>query len=157
LASGNLFSLLGVSSLLGRTLSEQDEKAGNDHVAVLSAAAWNRYFGRDPSVAGRPVELNGASYTIVGVLPPGAAYPADGDVWLPLSRLDSATQSSRVWHSVNVLGRLRPGVTLTQAQADMETIAARLAAAYPATNRNQSVQLTPLRDQMLGSLRPIIL
>jgi cell division protein FtsX len=90
-------------------------------------------------------------------LPPGAAYPVDGDVWLPLSLLDSATQSSRVWHSVNVLGRLRPGVTLTQAQTDMQTIAARLAGAYPATNRNQSVQLTPLRDQMLGTLRPIIL
>jgi predicted permease len=156
LASGNLFSLLGVSPLIGRTLSERDETPGSDHVAVLSAAAWNRYFGRDPSVVGRSVELNGASYTIAGVLPPGAAYPADGDVWLPLSLLDSATQSSRVWHSVNVLGRLRPGVTLTQAHADMHTIAARLAAAYPATNRNQSVQLTPLRNQMLGSLRPII-
>ena len=157
LASGNLFSLLGVSSLLGRTLSEQDEKAGNDHVAVLSAAAWDRYFGRDPSVVGHSVDLNGASYTIVGVLPPGAAYPADGDVWLPLSLLDSATQASRVWHSVNVVGRLRPGIALPQAKADMQTIAARLAAAYPATNRNESVALSPLRDQMLGSLRPTVL
>jgi predicted permease len=157
LSSGNLFSLLGVSPLVGRTLSERDETPGSDHVAVLSAAAWNRYFGRNPSVVGRAVELNGSSYTIVGVLPPGAAYPADGDVWLPLSLLDSATQSSRVWHSVNVLGRLRPGVTFAQAQADMQIIAARLAAAYPATNRNQSVQLTPLRNQMLGTLRPIIL
>jgi predicted permease len=157
LASGNLFSLLGVSPLLGRTLSEQDEKSANDHVAVLSAAAWERYFGRDPSVVGRSVDLNGASYTIVGVLPPGAAYPADGDVWLPLSLLDSATQASRVWHSVNVLGRLRPGVAMPQAKADMQTIAARLAAAYPATNRNESVALSPLRDQMLGTLRPTVL
>jgi predicted permease len=157
LASGNLFSLLGVSPLLGRTLSEQDEKAGNDHVAVLSAAAWERYFGRDPGVVGQSVDLNGASYTIVGVLPPGAAYPADGDVWLPLSLLDSATQASRVWHSVNVLGRLRPGIGLTQARANMQTIAAGLAIAYPATNRTESVSLSPLRDQMLGSLRPTVL
>src|SRR6201992_1683100 len=157
LASGNLFSLLGVSPLIGRTLNRQDESAGSYHVAVISAGAWERYFGRDPGVVGRAVDLNGASYTIVGVLPPGSAYPADGDVWLPLSLLDSATHASRVWHSVNILGRLRPEVTLAHAKVDMETISARLAAAYPATNRNQSVQLTPLRDQMLGSLRPIIL
>jgi predicted permease len=157
LASGKLFSLLGVSPLLGRTLSERDETPGSDHVAVLSADAWQRYFGRDAGVIGRPVDLNGASYVVVGILRPGAAYPADGDVWLPLSLLDSPTQSSRVWHSVNVLGRLRPGVTLTQAKADMQRIAARLAAAYPATNRNESVQLSPLREQMLGSLRPTVL
>jgi predicted permease len=157
LASGNLFSLLGVSPLLGRTLSKQDERPGSDHVAVLSAAAWERYFGRDPGAIGRTVDLNGASYAVVGVLPPGAAFPADGEVWLPLSLLDPPTQASRVWHSVNVLGRLRPGVEFAQAQADMQTIAARLAAAYPATNRNESVLLAPLRDQMLGSLRPTVL
>ena len=157
LASGNLFSLLGVAPLIGRTLNARDEVAGNDHVAVLSASAWERYFGRDPSVVGRAVDLNGASYTVVGVLPPGAAYPADGDVWLPLSLLDAPTQASRVWHSVNVIGRLRPGVALSQAQADMQAIAARIAAAYPATNRNESALLTPLRDQMLGTLRPTVL
>ena len=157
LASGNLFSLLGVSPLVGRTLSERDEKPGSDHVAVLSSGAWERYFGRDPSVVGRSVDLNGASYTIVGVLPPGAAYPADGDVWLPLSLLDSATQASRVWHSVNVLGRLRPGIGLTQARAEMQTIAAALAIAYPATNRTESVSLAPLRDQMLGTLRSTVI
>src|SRR3984885_14185278 len=67
LASGNLFSLLGVSPLTGRTLSERDEAPGSDHVAVLSAAAWDRYFGRDPSVVGRAVELNDATHTVVGV------------------------------------------------------------------------------------------
>ncbi len=157
LASGNLFSLLGVSPLIGRTLNAQDERAGSDHVAVLSAAAWERYFGREPGVIGRAVDLNGASFTVVGVLPPGAAYPADGDVWLPLSLMDAPTQASRVWHSVDVIGRLRPGVGLPQAQADMQTIAARISAAYPATNRNEGVRLTPLRNQMLGTLRVTVL
>jgi predicted permease len=157
LASGNLFTLLGVSPLMGRALNTRDETAGSDRVAVLSASAWERYFGRDPSVVGRAVDLNGASYTVVGVLPPGVAYPADGDVWLPLSLLDAPTQASRVWHSVNVIGRLRPGVSLSQAQADMQAIAARISAAYPATNRNESVLLTSLRDQMLGTLRPTVL
>jgi predicted permease len=157
LASGNLFSLLGVSPLIGRTLNARDETAGSDHVAVLSVSAWERYFGRDPGVVGRVVDLNGTSYTVVGVLPAGAGYPADGDVWLPLSLMDAPTQASRVWHSVNVIGRLRPGVALSQAQADMQAIAARISAANPATNRSESVLLTPLRDQMLGTLRPTVL
>jgi predicted permease len=157
LASGNFFSLLGVSPLLGRLIDEQDDTPGRDHIAVLSASAWQRHFGRDPGVLGRSIDLNGASYTIVGVLPPGAAYPADGDLWLPLSLLDKDTQASRVWHSVNVLGRLRPGVTLSASRADMQTIAARLAATYPATNRVVGVLLTPLREQLVGALRPALL
>lgn len=157
LASGNLFSLLGVSPLIGRTLNLQDERAGSDHVAVLSAAAWQRYFGRDPGVVGRVIDLNGASYTVVGVLPPGSAFPSSGDVWLPLSLLDQPTQASRVWHSVEVIGRLRPSVSMSQAETEMRTIAARLSAAYPATNRNESVQLIPLRDQLLGTMRPTVL
>jgi len=157
LASGNFFSLLGVPALIGRTLNEQDDKPGSDHVAVLSTSAWQRYFGKDRGIVGRSVDLNGTSYTIIGVLPPTAAYPAEGDVWLPLSLLDSATRSSRVWHSVNVLGRLRPGVKLDEAKTDMHTIAARLAAAYPATNRNVTVVLSSLREQLVGTVRPAIL
>jgi predicted permease len=157
LASGNFFSLLGVSPLIGRTINERDDSPKNNHVAVLSTEAWQRYFGRDPNVVGRNVDLNGASYTIVGVLPAGAAYPAEGEVWLPLSLLDQETRESRVWHSVNVLGRLRPGSGLPQARADMQAITARLAVAYPATDRKAGVLLTPLREQLVGTLRPALL
>ena len=157
LASGDFFSTLGVSPLLGRLLNEQDDKAGSDHVAVLSAPAWRRYFGGDASVVGRSIALNGTSFTVVGVLPPGAIYPAEGEVWLPLSLLDKPTQASRVWHSVNVLGRLRSGVGLAEAGIDMRTIGARLSAAYPATNKLEGVVLKPLREQLVGSLRPAIL
>ncbi|HEY6376518.1 MAG TPA: ABC transporter permease [Edaphobacter sp.] len=157
LASGNFFSLLGVSPLAGRLFNEQDDKPGSNHVAVLSASALQRNFGGDPAIVGRDVDINGASYTIVGILPSGAAYPAEGEVWLPLSLLDQPTQSSRVWHSVNVIGRLRPGTSLSQAKADMQTIASRLAVAYPATNRTIDVLLTPLREQLIGALRPAIL
>jgi len=157
LASGNFFSLLGVRARLGRTFTPQDDQAGHDAVAVLSAAAWQRYFGSDPGVVGRALDLNGASFTVVGVLPAGAAYPAEGEVWLPLSQIDGPTRASRVWHSVKVLGRLRPGVDLAAARTDMETIAARLQAAYPATNHGENVQIIPLRDQLVGTLRPAIL
>ena len=157
LASGHFFSLLGVAPLIGRTITEHDDTPTSDRVALLSASAWERSFGKDPAIVGRSVNLNGTAFTIIGVLPPGAAFPSEGDVWLPLSLLDQETRASRVWHSVRVLGRLRPGVGLSEARADLQTIAARLAATYPATNRNISVSLTPLRDKLVGTLRPAML
>ena len=157
LASGNFFSLLGVSPLAGRLFDQQDDNPGKDHVAVISASAWATYFGRDPNAIGRAVTLNGTTYNIIGVLPQNAAFPADGEVWLPLSLLDQPTQQSRVWHSVRVLGRLRSGTTLNAARADMQTIAQRISATYPATNRNESVELTPLHTELVGSLRPAML
>jgi predicted permease len=157
LASSNLFSLLGVTPSLGRTFVQQDDSPNANHVVVISYEAWQRYFGADRTIIGRNVDLNNVSYTIVGVLPSGSAYPDTGDFWMPLSLMDKESQVSRVWHTVNVLGRLRPGITLGQARADMQIIAARLAESYPATNRNIGVLLTPLREQLVGSLRPAIL
>jgi predicted permease len=157
LASGNFFAVLGISPLAGRLIDQQDDIDGKDHVAVLSASAWQRLFSRDPGVVGRNIELSGSSYTVIGVLPPQGSFPAEGDVWLPLSLLDKPTQASRVWHSVNALGRLRPGVSLPQAQADMRTIAQHLEAAYPATNRKVGVSLELLREQLVGALRPAML
>jgi predicted permease len=156
LASGNFFSVLGVTAQAGRLLDEQDDAEGRDHVAVLSAPAWQRLFGNDVGVMGRSITLNGASYTVVGVLPQGAAYPAEGEVWLPLSLLDKPTQQSRVWHSVNVMGRLKPGATLEQAQAEMQAIAQRLQAQYPATNRDESALVKPMRDKLVGTMRPMM-
>jgi predicted permease len=106
---------------------------------------------------GRNVNLNGTAFTIIGVLPAGAAYPSEGEVWLPLSLLDQDTRASRVWHSVKVLGRLRPDAGLPEARADLQAVSARLAAAYPATNRNVGVQLKPLREELVGTLRPAML
>jgi predicted permease len=157
LASGNFFSLLGIAPLIGRVIGEQDDKPEGDHVALLSASAWDRYFGRDPSIVGRSVNLNGTAFTIIGVLPVGAGYPSEGEVWLPLSLLDQETRVSRVWHSVRVLGRLRPGIGLPEARADMQAVSARLAVAYPATNRNFGVLLKPLREELVGTLRPAML
>jgi predicted permease len=157
LASSNLFSLLGVAPLMGRTFVEQDDTPNANHVVVLSAEAWQHYFGSDHGILGRNIDLNGVSYTVVGVLLPGVAYPAAGEFWMPLSLMDKESQTRRVGHTLDVLGRLKPGVDLTEARADMQTIAARLAQAYPATNRNVGVLLTPLREQLVGSLRPAIL
>ncbi len=157
LASGNFFSVLGVSPLIGRALEDRDDQPGASQVAVLSEPAWRKYFGANPGIVGQTIHLDGTSYSVVGVLPPRAEFPAEGDVWLPLALLDKPTQASRVWHSVRVLGRLRPGISLTEARSEMQTIAGRVAEANPATNRGVSVQLNSLRDQLVGSLRPALL
>ena len=157
LASSNLFSLLGIAPLMGRTFVDQDDTPNANHVVVLSAEAWQRYFGGDHGILGRNIDLNGVSYAVIGVLPPGGAYPTAGEFWMPLSLTDKESQTRRVGHTLDVLGRLKPGVELAEARADMQTIAARLAQAYPATNKNIGVQLTPLREQLVGSLRPAIL
>jgi predicted permease len=157
LASGSFFSVLGVTPLLGRALNEQDDLADGAHVAVLSNSAWHRYFGGDRNVIGRGIQLNGSAYTVIGVLPPRAEFPANGELWLPLALLDKPTQASHVWHSVRVLGRLRPGVSMAAAQSEMQTIAARIAKANPATNRDENIELTSLREQLVGKLRPALL
>jgi predicted permease len=157
LSSSNLFSLLGVAPFLGRTFVEQDDTPNANHVVVLSADAWQRYFGGDHGILGRNIDLNGVGYTVIGVLPPGGSYPVTGEFWMPLSLMDKDSQTRRVGHTLDVLGRLKPGVELAEARADMQTIAARLAQIYPATNRNIGVLLTPLREQLVGSLRPAIL
>ncbi len=157
LASGNFFSVLGVKAILGRTLSEQDDLADGAHVAVLSNRAWRRYFGGDRGIIGRVIQLSGTAYNVIGVLPPRGEFPATGDLWLPLALLDKPTQASRVWHSVRVLGRLKPAVGVASAQTEMQTIANRLAATYPGTNRDTGVQLSPLREQLIGKLRPALL
>ena len=157
IASSNLFSLLGVRPLLGRTFVEQDDTPDGNHVVILSAEAWQRYFGGDRDILGRTITLNGAGYTVIGVLAPGGAFPATGQFWMPLSLMDKALQRMRVGHTLNVLGRLKPGVGISGARSDMQAIAARLAQDYPATNRNIGVSLAPLREQLVGSLRPAIL
>src|SRR5580698_2410580 len=157
LASSNLFSLLGVAPFLGRTFVEQDDNPNTNHVVVLSAEAWRRYFGGDQSVLGRSIDLNGVSYTVIGVLPTGGAYPTTGEFWMPLSLMDKESQTRRVGHTLDVLGRLKADAGLAEARTDMNTIAARLAKVYPATNRDIGVLLTPLREQLVGSLRPAIL
>jgi predicted permease len=157
LASSNLFSLLGVRPFLGRTFVEQDDTPEANHVVVLSDEAWRRYFGGDRSVLGHSINLNSVSYTVIGVLPPGGAYPSTGEFWMPLSLTDKELRTRRVGHTLDVLGRLKPGTGLAEARSDMRTIAARLAQVYPETNRNIGVLLTPLREQLVGSLRPAIL
>jgi predicted permease len=151
----DLFSLLGLKPMLGRNFLPEEEQPVNNRVMILSQALWRRGFTSDPGIIGKSLQLNGASFTVVGVM--GEQYPLETDFWLPLSHLSQNDLTDRRHHSVQAIGRLKPGVTIEQARREMETIAERLRQLYPATNKNLGVELTPLRNQLVGNLRPIVL
>lgn len=138
---------LGVRPLRGRNFSAEEEKAGGDsRVALLSYGAWGRRFGFAPDILGRSITINRQSYSIIGVLPRGFSYPYHPEVWLPWTFDPSDGRS----HALNVQARLKPGATLSQAQAELQAIAARLEKQYPDTNTGNRVEAQPLRDVLLA-------
>jgi predicted permease len=168
--SGNYFSGLGVKPLIGRLiLPEEENEPGKPPVMVLGYSFWQKRFGGDPRVVGKQVRVNGQSATIVGVVPRefhGTYFIIDMDAYMTLGSADMIAQSTknplvdRSSRILRVLGRLKPGVSFSQAQASLNVIAGRLATQYPATDKNVTVQIYReqlARPQPLGSnLIPII-
>ena len=157
--SANLFDLLGVPALLGRTFVPEDDRPGA-HVVLLGDSLWKRRFGSDPSVIGRAVTLNGESYTVIGVMPRSVHLPAYGNwndqLWVPIAfTKEEATERGN--HFLDVVARMKPGITLKQAQAEMETIAARLAKEYPRYNTRIGAAVTPLHEEIVGDIKPALL
>ncbi|HEY6332863.1 MAG TPA: ABC transporter permease, partial [Blastocatellia bacterium] len=142
--SPDCFSLLGVRPLLGRDFNDSEDKPGSSNVMILSEGLWNRKFGGDPGIIGKPVELNGVSTTIVGVVPND--YRPLIDFWTPL--IVDYKSGDRMLHSIQVIARLKNGTGLKQAQADIDTVNAGLAKAYPDINSKMSVQLVPMRESI---------
>ena len=174
LVSANYFDLLGVRVVRGRSfLPEEDQTPGAAPVAVISHALWQRRFANDPEVIGKPVILNGQKFSIVGVAPKGfvgteEAFPRD--IWVPVTMRDQLAGGSigangnrslftdRNARQFNVMARLKPGVSLQQAQARMDTIAAQLALAHPETNANRHVSVYAAgngRPSFRAMLRPV--
>jgi predicted permease len=157
--SANLFQLLGVSARLGRTFVPEDDKPGT-HVALLSHSLWQRRFGSDPGVIGRALSLNGESYTVVGVMPPLVQLPGfdnrNDQLWVPIA-FPAEEAAQRGNHFLEVIARLKPGVTLKQAQAEMDTIAASLEKQYPSYNLRRGAVVIPLHEQVVGEIKPALL
>src|SRR5213595_1496147 len=157
--SANLFELLGVPALLGRTFVPDDDKPGT-HVVLLSYSIWQRRFGSDPAVIGRALTLNGESYTVVGVMPRLVQLPGyenrNDQLWVPIA-FPSEEAAQRGNHFLEIVARLKPGVTLKQAQAEMETISARLAQQYPDYNTRIGAVVVPLHEQVVGDIKPALL
>ncbi len=157
LASANFFSALGIAPAKGRGFLPRDDDDRGSHVAVLSHSLWVNRFGGDPNVIGRVIEIDRENYSVIGVLAASQRFPVDAELWLPLSQMDPEERTNRQYHAVDVIGRLRAGVTQEQASLELNTIAARLAQTYPATNRGIGVRLTPLRESLVGQIRPALL
>jgi putative ABC transport system permease protein len=147
--SHGLFELLGAAPVLGRNFTADDDKPGADPVVLLSHEVWSRRYNQDASVIGRVVDLSGHPATIIGVMPPRFAFPETQQVWLPLSMVSGAMVRESRW--MQVFGRLRPGVSIEQAQSEVSAVASRLEAAYPKQNDAWSVAVHPLREWMLPS------
>jgi putative ABC transport system permease protein len=134
--TANLIPALGVAPLLGRSFLDEEETPGHDRVVLLSYSLWQRQFGGDPSVLNKPIRLSGESYAVIGVMPSEFQFPATRDLWVPLG-LDPARQpwrADRGNRNLSVYGRLKPKVTIDQAIAEMDVIAAQLQQRYPESN-----------------------
>ena len=151
LTSVNFFSVLRADPLLGRVFNDSESQPGRNGVAVLNYGFWQRSFGGDPNILGHKIELDQREYTIVGVMPKSMQYPSMADVFLPLAP-NAQQLADRGNHDYLVTGRLRDGITVSQAQAEMRIIAEHLAAANPATNSGWSVKVEPLLDGINGEL-----
>lgn len=157
--TANLFTTLGVAPLLGRTFSAGDDRPGAPRTLVISYGLWRGHFGANPGVVGQTIRLTDRDYTIVGVMPRpfqfAPFWQTQAEMWTPLVLGDRVTD--RGGRSLRLFGRLQPGVSLAQAQAQMDTVARRLAAAYPKTNTGLGIAVVPLHEKVVGAVRPTLL
>jgi predicted permease len=153
--SENLFALLGVEPALGRAFPTDSTLFGAESEVVISDRLWRSRFGGDPGVLSRTVRLNGAPFTVVGVMPPGFTYPDDTDVWQRLSW--DLSYHSRAAHFMGAVARLRPGVTLAQANSELTAVSARLEQDFRGTNLDWRAFAVPVEQEILGAFRPALL
>ena len=154
--SWDLFDLLRVAPAIGRSFRAEEDVPGKNTVIVISHGLWQRVFGQDPSVVGRAVTLSGVPVTVVGVMPPGFAFPGAAiDYWRPIAI--NPTNATRGGHFLSVIARRKPGVTVEQARAEMKTIAERLAVQYPKNSANESAEVRSLHEETVGGVRTALL
>jgi predicted permease len=165
--SSNFFPLLGVKPLLGRDFRPEEDRPGGQSVALLSQRLWQRRFGSDPDIVGKTLTLDGAGFLVVGVVESGIRFPggagffemahqSDIDLWVPLA-LNVRVDKRREFAPIGVIGRLKPEITLAQAQADLEAITRRIQQAYPNEYKGAVVKVSQLSEQMVGKARSALL
>jgi putative ABC transport system permease protein len=158
MVSASLLAALGTAPALGRGVGADDDRPGAAAVAVLSDALWRRRFGASPEAIGRAVTLDGRSYTIVGVMPASFRVLAQADVYLPMGPWAATLPDDRNWHpGLWPIARLKPDVTVQQAQAEMDVISARLEKQYPEFNHGVTAEVQGLHDYAVQNIRPSVL
>jgi putative ABC transport system permease protein len=155
--SPGIFHLLGVRAQVGRTFLPEEGSVGRDRVVLLGDGIWRRRFGADRAVVGRQLTMNGQSFLIVGVLPPGFQYPREAEIWKPLAlSSEDLSPDSRGNHGLQVIARIAPGLTLAQARTDMAAVSRRIIAEhpeYPYRQYNFAVLMIPLLEQQIGEIK----
>jgi predicted permease len=150
--TANLFPLLGVSPIVGRPFTSDEDRPGGPRVVMLGYALWQERFRGDRAVVGREIWLNGQKYRVVGVMPRGVSFPERSQIWLPLA-LGPRELARRDNHYLRVFARLKRDIPLAQAQREMAAVAAQLTREYPETNTNIGAVVIGLRDQLAGNLK----
>ncbi|MGD9902486.1 MAG: ADOP family duplicated permease [Vicinamibacterales bacterium] len=153
MVTGEFFTVLGIEAVRGRLLTSADTTATATPVVVIADTLWRRRFGGDPAILGATVVVDGIPRAVVGVLAPGVTYPLGAEAWVPLSFSPEELLTQRGAQYLDVIGRLRPGITAVVAEADLDAIAARLAATYPRTNEGRGVLVRDLRTAIVGETR----
>jgi putative ABC transport system permease protein len=152
----DFFKTLQVQPALGRPFRPEEFKDGSNNVVILSQRLWRRRFGGDPGIVGKTLKVEQGSITVAGVMPPDFKLPSAAEAWTPLAE-DSSEMRLRAARYYQAVARLKPGVARGQAEAEMRTIASRLAAEYPDSDSNWSVRLVSLRETLVGDARPALL
>jgi putative ABC transport system permease protein len=154
--TGTFFPLLGVEPMLGRTINADDQQPGKDRVVVLSYTAWKNRFASDAAIIGKTIMLNGQEMSVIGVMGPDFDYPLNTGIWGPLS-LTPSQLADRNDHYLTVIGRLKSGVAVRAAQAQMDAVAARLGRAFPDTNNGHGVRIVTLVNELNDATRDFLL
>src|SRR3954467_2709193 len=165
MTTSNLFQLFGVSPILGRALQPADEQPGRSHVVVISSELWARRYGSDRNIVGREISLNNEPHTVVGVMPPNYLPDGYGELWVPSAfgiptnsiRPNVDPRPIRSSNYLDVFARLKPGVTLEKARAQMDAISRRLEQQYQNDNMDVGIKVTPLHEDVVGGIRPVLL
>ncbi len=156
--SAEFFTALDMPPILGRTFRSEEDKAGAGPVAILSDGLWNRKFGSAQDVLGKNITLNGKAHTIVGVAPGHITGISNTDLFVPIGQWNDPTfRDRRISMGTNSIGRLKPGVTIDQARAEMTRIAQNLAKAYPEADKDSGISLIPLKTDVVGDVKGILL
>ena len=157
LVSGEFFQTLGVEAMAGRVLNPEDDQDGKDDVVVLSHTLWQNGFGASSAIIGQTIRLNGRGHTVVGVMPRGFTFPDEKtDIWRPMAMSAQQVQN-RQGKWLSAIGRLKTGVSIEQASADMGAIALQLEQQYPDANAGYGVRLVPLHEEIVGKVNTILL
>jgi len=157
----NLFGMLGVQPQFGRNFLPEEAQPGRDHEVILSHAIWRRVFASNPGIVGSTIRIDGAPYSVVGIMPEGFAYPSEAEIWGPLAfSPDDLSENSRGGHGLEVLARVKPGLSLAQVQSDMDRVSRTMMeqhASYPYSKFNFGIILHPLLEETVGDVKPSLM